>query len=70
MPPRLPHGLKKNPIHMNVGEKAMFAVLGASVFAGLMNLATSPLYSSKEEEGKQSTDDAADKKKKIYPFAV
>lgn len=68
MPPRLPHGLKKNPIHMNAGEKAMFAVLGASVFAGLINLATSPLY-SKEEEGKQSTDDA-DKKKKIYPFAV
>lgn len=55
---------------MNVGEKAMFAVLGASVFAGLMNLATSPLYSSKEEEGNQSTDDDADKKKKIYPFTV
>ena len=69
MPPRLPHGLKKNPIHMNAGEKAMFAVLGASVFAGLMNLATSPLYSKKEEEVKQSTD-CADKKKKIYPFAV
>jgi hypothetical protein len=46
MPPRFPHGLKKNPIHMNHSEKAVFAMLGTSILAGLLHLATSPLYNN------------------------
>jgi hypothetical protein len=62
MPPRFPHGLKKNPIHMNFSEKTVFAMLGTSVAAGLFTLATSPLW-SKESPGGGADDEAKDKNK-------
>eukprot|EP01083_Nonionella_stella_P287866 979971_1 len=44
MPPRLPHGLKKGPFHMNTSEKTVLGMLGCSIMAGFYTLATSPLY--------------------------
>lgn len=68
MPPRFPHGLKKNPIHMSLSEKGVFAMLGLSIGAGLFNLATSPLYvKDSDKDEKKETDDG---KKKDYSFAV
>mmetsp|Transcript_9881 Transcript_9881/g.11560 ORF Transcript_9881/g.11560 Transcript_9881/m.11560 type:complete len:82 (-) Transcript_9881:351-596(-) len=42
MPPRFPHGLKKSPFDMNKGEKFVLGILGLSVGAGLLDMATSP----------------------------
>ena len=68
MPPRYPHGLKKNPIIMNWAEKSVFAILGLSIGAGLLNLATSPLYV--KESDKDEKKEPEDGKKKDYSFSV
>lgn len=68
MPPRFPHGLKKNPIHMNWAEKTVFALLGLSMGAGLFNLATSPLYA--KDSDKNEKKETEDGKKKNYSFSV
>lgn len=69
MPPRLPHGLKKNPIHMNSSEKAVFAMLTASIGAGLIHLATSPLWSKPDPESQPASDeDQKDKNGKQKPY--
>eukprot|EP00558_Chaetoceros_sp_UNC1202_P009937 CAMPEP_0197237766 /NCGR_PEP_ID=MMETSP1429-20130617/4508_1 /TAXON_ID=49237 /ORGANISM="Chaetoceros sp., Strain UNC1202" /LENGTH=78 /DNA_ID=CAMNT_0042696827 /DNA_START=124 /DNA_END=360 /DNA_ORIENTATION=- len=63
MPPRLPHGLKRNPIYMDAYEKTVFGILGASITAGLFHLATSPLYKKEEENDTGTSTDSKLKSK-------
>lgn len=67
MPPRYPHGLKQSPMIMSKGEKAVLAILGFSISAGIYNLVTSPWREVASSQEGRSIDD---KKKKPYPFAV
>ena len=68
MPPRFPHGLKHNPIHMNAAEKSVLAMLGLSMGAGLFLLATSPLYA--KDNAKDEEKGTKDEQKKNYWFEV
>mmetsp|Transcript_174 Transcript_174/g.288 ORF Transcript_174/g.288 Transcript_174/m.288 type:complete len:89 (+) Transcript_174:200-466(+) len=42
MPPKFPHGLKKDPTKMSRAELAMFGALAGSVGLGIYRLVTSP----------------------------
>ena len=50
MPPRLPHGLKKDPTNMSRGELAIFGVLAGSVGLGVYQLVTSPWSEQKDDK--------------------
>ena len=53
---------------MNWAEKSVFAILGLSIGAGLLNLATSPLYV--KDSDKDQKKEPEDGKKKDYSFSV
>lgn len=42
MPPRYPHGLKKNPLIMSSFEKMVFGILTLSIGTGMFQIVTSP----------------------------
>ena len=42
MPPRFPHGLKKNPLIMSSFEKMVFGILTLSIGTGMFQIVTSP----------------------------
>lgn len=52
MPPRFPHRLVKPPTKMDKAELAVFAILGASVAAGLLQMGSSALQAYRNESSK------------------
>ena len=57
MPPRYPHGLKRPPHLMSLGEKSVFAALGASIGIGVYQLITSPWGEEKKPGDVVGADD-------------
>ena len=56
MPPRFPHRLVKPPSKMDKSELAVFAVLGASITAGLLQMGSNVLQVY--GPGREKSDDA------------
>ncbi len=68
MPPRFPHGLKRNPIHMSTSEKAVFAMLGTSVVAGILHLAASPFWAKQDSSAVDDTSSEGGDSGKPKPY--
>ena len=58
MPPRFPHRLARPPSKMDKSEMAVFAVLGASITAGLFQMVSNvfQVYSSGSEKSNNHAD--------------
>jgi hypothetical protein len=50
MPPKFPHGLKKDPLKMSRAEFAIFGALAGSIGLGIYQLVTSPWSEQKQQQ--------------------
>ena len=55
---------------MNSSEKTVFAMLGASIAAGLFHLGTSPLWSKEETDQSKKSENSSNEKEPVYYFKI